>query len=58
MSKASAPELRKCLMLAKELVSSGISFIPIPIINDEDELIIELQKRLNIIENESYKQEK
>lgn len=52
MNKASAPELRKCLMLAKELVASEILFIPIPIINDEDELIIELQKRLNIIEKD------
>lgn len=52
MNKASVPELRKCLMLAKELISSGILFIPMPIVNDEDELIIELQKRLNIIEKE------
>ncbi len=48
MEQASAVELRKCLVLADELVKIGVSFIPMPVFDETDRQaqIAEMNRRL------------
>ena len=50
MERASPVEMRKCLELVDQLKKAGIAFMPIPIIEDQEELYQMLTEKLDIIE--------
>ena len=54
MNRASPVDLRRALEIAHDLVKSGIDFVPVPVLNTDDKLILarDVQMRLNQIENE------
>ena len=55
MKRADPADLRKAKYLVEEFVRAGIDFVPIPVIDQEDknELAMDLQRRLEQIEQES-----
>ena len=55
MKRANAADLRKAKYLVDEFVRAGIDFVPIPVIDQDDknELVMDLQRRLERIEKEA-----
>ena len=55
MNKSHPVKIRQSLELADALKQAGIAFVPIPIINDEDEFKLKelFQEKLKIIESET-----
>lgn len=53
MEKATPVQMRKALEVVEQFKSAGILFMPIPILNDADELYADLMRRLDVIEAES-----
>lgn len=55
MNRASSVDIRNALAVVNTLVKSGIDFVPVPVLSDEDKAILvrDVQMRLTQIENES-----
>ena len=55
MNRASSVDIRKAILVANEFVKTGIDFVPVPVLSDEDKAILvrDVQMRLSQIENES-----
>ena len=55
MKRADPADLRKAKYLVEEFVRAGIDFVPIPVIDQDDnnELAMDLQRRLEQIEKEA-----
>ena len=55
MKRADPADLRKAKYLVEEFVRAGIDFVPIPVIDQDDknELAMDLQRRLEQIEQEA-----
>jgi hypothetical protein len=59
MNQCSPVDMRKCLLIVSELKRQGIEFVALPVIsaNDREFLTGELQRRLDILIEESEKDE-
>ena len=50
MRRATPAQIRASLVIADELKRAGVAFVPMPILNDAEELHRDLTRRLDIIE--------
>jgi hypothetical protein len=50
--RANPEDLRKCLELAQTLAKSGIKFVPVPVVSDDDHVVLvqDVQRRLRLLE--------